>query len=108
MREFVGGDPVLSKLGMVIKEKTNPKTGKVTRKVRLILDNKESKVFLSAARTHRSTLPRPAHVISDTLSFMQDVKLDHWRLRFLIADIKDAFWLIPLAPEERRFFVCKH
>ena len=123
--EFVGGEPIVSKLGLVVKERVNPTSGKVTKKVRIILDNKQSGVSTTAVRTHRSTLPRAIHAIGGALSLMNWVpqprgahRPNVWtrqcpshsprRLRWLIADFTDAFWTIPLHPKERRFFVTRH
>ena len=104
-RCYLGSDPVLSKLGVVTKERNNPVTGVVSMKTRIILDNKESNMSLRARRTHRSTLPRATHAIHGALGRMASV--DGSQVILLVADVQDAFWLIPLAWEERRYVVCK-
>ena len=48
-KAFVGAAPVLTKMGTVKKEKTNPTTGKITVKTRIMVDSKESKTT-SASR----------------------------------------------------------
>ena len=109
VKRYVGGDPIVSKLGLVVKDKVNPTTGKITKKVRIILDNKQSGVTKSASRTHRSTLPRATHAIGGALSLMDKQGPKRKRaVRFLIADVSDAFWLIPLSKRERKYFVSKH
>ena len=40
---YLGADPVLSKTGAVIKQRTNPTTGTVTLKTRIIVDSKSPK-----------------------------------------------------------------
>ena len=109
VKRYVGGDLIVSKLGLVIKDKVNPTTGKVTKKVRIILDNKQSGVTKSAARTHRSILPMATHAIGGVLSLMDKFGPKRKRaVRFLIADVSDAFWLIALSKRESKFFVSKH
>ena len=54
LREFVGGQPILSKLGCIKKLKYNADTQAYTHKVRIILDCKQSKVSTSSRRTHKS------------------------------------------------------
>ena len=100
VRAYLGSDPVLSKLAFV--EKLRPDG---TVKTRIIVDSKISKVSTRARRTHRSTLPRATHAIHGALGLMESV--DGSQVYLLVADIQDAFWLIPLAFEERKFFVCK-
>ena len=99
----MGSDPIVAKLGLVIKDEVNPTPGTVTNKVRIIADNKESGVTKSVARTHRSTLPRATHAIGGALSLMDKFGPKHnHAARFLIADVSDAFWLVPLSKRERK------
>ena len=101
VRAFLGAEPVTSKLGIVVKCTTTPDTQKQRKKIRLIIDSKQSGVSLVATRTHRSILPRAIHVVADLWGFMS---LPHWESRYteeielLIADISDAFWLPLLHP----------
>ena len=88
------------------KERINPTTGVASIKTRIILDAKQSKVSTTARRTHRSNLPRATHAIRGALGLMSST--DDSRVYLLMADVRDAFWLIPLAWEERRFFVAKY
>ena len=103
-RAHLGADPVLSKLGVVTQEKRRP-NGDIVTKTRIIGDNKEAGVSTTAKRTHRSTLPRATNAIGGVLGLMRNT--DDSLVYLLIADVRDAFWLIPLAWEERRFFVAK-
>ena len=93
-----------------MKTKLSP-AGDEMKKIRNILDNKQSGVSHTARWTHKSTLPRATHAICDLLVLMdpqartEDVDA---LLSLLIADITDAFWQIPLDPIERRCSVAKH
>ena len=102
---FLGEDPVLSKLGCIVKERTNPDTGQVVKKVRIILDCKRSCVSSMARRTHKAVLPRLTDAVYSALELMKGCVDSEQSL--LVADIVDAFWLIPLRAEERRFFVAR-
>ena len=106
LRAHLGGEPTLSKLGCIVKTKTNPVTGIFTKKSRIILDCRRSSVSKVAHRTHKSVLPRVSDAIQSTLALMGDCRGDE-TVTFLIADIVDAFWLIPLKKCERRFFTAR-
>lgn len=104
----VGGKLVISKLGVVKKERTNPTTGVVTIKTRIILDCKQSGVTLSTIRSHKSCLPRVTHAVRGTLGLMDaNSNEEEDEIELFVCDISDAFWLIPLHPEERKYFVAK-
>ena len=95
VKEFLGADPVVSKLGLIVKTKAG-----VTKR-RLILDAKESKVSLATAREERIVNPKVLDAVNDALALLaanQDQSAE-------VIDISDAFWLIPLLPSESRFFV---
>ena len=103
---FVGGRPVLSKLGCIKKTKYNADTKTYSAKHRIILDCKESQVSKVATRTHKSLLPRISDAVQSSLILMADLKQDEV-MSMLITDVVDAFWLVPLRHEERRFFCAK-
>ena len=103
-RDYLGADPVISKIGAVVKEKLNDK-GVWTKKTRIIVDANQSGISKRARRTHRSTLPRATHAIQGALGLTSSV--DGSTVYLLVADVQDAFWLIPLAWSERRYFVTK-
>ena len=104
LKEAVGGNPVLSKLGCIVKEKRNLDTGQVTKKTRIILDCKESKVSRVATRKFKAVLPRATDAVQSALQMLAGVTGDA-NLTLFIADVVDAFWLIPLHPQERKYFV---
>ena len=100
------GDPVLSKLGCVKKTKYNPDTGQFVTKHRIILDCKQSQVSKAAARSHKSVLPRISDAVHSALAMMSDLQPGEL-LSFFVIDIVDAFWLVPLRHEERKYFCAK-
>ena len=105
-RQFLGEqDPILSKLGCIVKNKLTPE-GSVVSKTRIILDAKESNVTSATLRRFRSILPRVTDAVSDALHLASQCKKGEC-VEQLIADVSDAFWLVPLEPRERRFFVAK-
>lgn len=97
---------MLSKLAYLKKQKYNPDTGQYISKSRIILDCKRSGVSITSARTHKSVLPRITDAVSSSLALL-DNSLDGQEVTMFIADIVDAFWLVPLHPTERRFFCAK-
>ena len=81
LQRFVGGQPVLSKLG-------------------------QSNESVKAARTHKSVLPRVSDAVQAAFYLAADRTPDELVQRFII-DIVDAFWLIPLRQAERKYFCAK-
>ena len=102
----LGDKPVLSKLACLKKLKYNPDTGQYISKSRIILDCRRSGVSLTSVRTHKSVLPRITDAVNSALTLMDRATEDQ-RVTMFIADIVDAFWLIPLHPKERKFFCAK-
>ena len=103
LQEFVGGRPVLSKLGCIKKSKFNPDTLQFTQKVRIILDCKQSQVSTKAARTHKSVLPRVSDAVQAALSLLYD-RDEAEQIQMFTSDIVDVFWLVPLRHVERKYF----
>ena len=106
VERHLGCKPTLSKLGCIKKMKYNPDTDQYTYKARIILDCKRSGVSKRAQRTHKSVLPRATDAILSVLHLMAR-KQSGQDIQLFIADIVDAFWLIPLHVSERRYF-CAH
>ena len=106
LEQHVGAKPTLSKLGCIVKQKVNHETGTVTTKTRIILDCKRSLVSKVARRTHKSVLPRVSDAIQSTLAMQSDCRQGD-SVTFLVADVVDAFWLVPLNIAERKFFCAK-
>ena len=100
---YLGGTPpVLSKLGLIIKERA----GK--RKVRLVIDSKQSQVSKASRKFQRMELPKIIHAVWDMLELCQ---LEHsnpsHELEHMVADFKDTFFLLPNCRAERQFFAVK-
>ena len=95
---YLGAKPVLSKIGCI----TRQRMGKIKR--RLIVDSKRSGVSRAAGLGFRSVLPRMLDLVFESLEMMADLPADE-DIEFLVLDFIDAFWLLPLSPKERRYFV---
>ena len=91
----LGCRPTLSKLGCIKRMNFNVDTNEYTYKARIILDCKRSGVSRMAKRTHKSVLPRVTDAILSSLELMAQ-RQDDQQLQLFIADIVNAFWLIPL------------
>ena len=106
VRQLLGAEPVLSKLGCIVKEKYNAGAGRTTKKVRIILDCKQSLVSKFASRHHKSVLPRVTDAVQAALKQANNC-IHEEGVSLFIADVSDAFWLVPLRQSERRFFVAR-
>jgi len=98
-RAYLGDEPVLSKIGVIKKVRL----GKLKR--RLVLDAKRSMVSAASRKFQRVYLPRITDVIIDVLELLWST----WtgpieEFEFFIADFADAFFHVPLAKSEQRFF----
>ena len=99
---FLGEKPILSKIGVIEKIRNNKK------KTRIVVDTKESKVTKATRKYERSLLPRAIDVTYDVLDLMRAAEklgLSYKDIDFLIADFKDAFFIIPNRSDERKWFV---
>ena len=106
-KEVLGNrGPVLSKLGCVVKTKVN-ELGQEITKTRIILDAKQSKVTRATRRLYKSELPRMADAVYDVLALMPAASPGE-TVSQLVADIVDAFWLIPVNKTEQKFFVARY
>ena len=91
---------MLSRFGIIKRERY----GKL--KKRVILDVRQSNVKFATTRTHRIPLPRGYDVTLDILgSLGRRPLVSEERFELMVLDFSDAFWCVPLAPSERRFFV---
>jgi len=104
--EFVGGALVLSDL--VIVEKARP-DGTIKRRV--ILNCKSSGVSKASTKSEKAVLPRVLDVVFDCLEACSNAKPyasgPEWNVDVIVADVEDAYWNIPILPEERKFFCTK-
>eukprot|EP00971_Amphidinium_carterae_P256783 5098471-Amphidinium_carterae.1 len=95
----LGGTPVLSRFGVLRRVKDG-----VTKR-RVILDAKQSGITAHTRPTYRVELPRATDVVNSVLSTAQMVKPEN--LELLVCDFAEAFWQVPLAPEEQKYFCGK-
>ena len=98
LAQLVGGDPILNKVGIITKERA----GVVKR--RLILNTKLSNVKSASRKCQRVILPRLLDAVLRTLALMSCIVGLGISIDLLVLDFTEAFWQIPIAPEERRFF----
>jgi len=108
---YLGTDFIESRLFVLEQEKH----GVVHNRV--LLDCKRSCVSGASQKSERVRLPKALDVAFDTLELRahgavwisdQDVYLaegDDSEVSYAVLDISEAFWNIPLHPDERRFFV---
>lgn len=99
-KQEVGDVPVVSKFGMIIKERG----GRIKR--RLILDSKESGVTQCARKNQRILLPSVISLVFDILAIGGKARSPQ-SIELLVLDVTDAFWTLPLRPKERKYFVGK-
>ena len=97
--ERFGQDYVVSQFVVLTKTKNN-KT-----KRRLILDLKKSGVSARTRHTNRVALPRATDAVHDSLENMTELFDEFEEIECFVIDFRDAFWNVPLHPEERRYFI---
>jgi hypothetical protein len=98
--KYLGAPPLVSRFGAI----TKLRNGKL--KTRIILDVKQSRIKECIRRVHRVPLPKATDVAFDILDCItKNELLPDEAIELLVLDFVDAFWNIPLAPEERKFFV---
>ena len=109
VKAYLGDSPVLTKIGCVKKEKVNPNTKTVTKKCRIIVDSKQAMTTAASRRTHKSNLPTATVAAKGILGLMDSDEYipGECDVELLIADVSDAFWLVPLKKSERKFFVIR-
>ena len=106
VKEYLHGhEPALSRLAMITKH-FHDETGTLVRtKRRLILDCLRSGVNAHAKQPNRIVLPRLCDAVNSILEAMRAAKSE---TALFVIDIADAFWQLPLAMQERRFFCFKY
>ena len=100
---YLGGKPTLSKFGCIQREKMNPDTGEVKIKRCIIMDSKQSRVKHATRLRHKAVLPRATDVIYGAVEQADEMSKGE-EITFLVADVSDAFWPIPLKHCEKKFY----
>ena len=103
---YVRGKIVLSKIGVIRRWRN------LAWKLRMVVDSKASGISRSTRKFERTMLPRALDVVLDTLELMDLAHRDRAEgldsgIEYLIADFRDAFYLVPNHPAERKFFCVK-
>ena len=71
----------------------------------MVLDTKRIKIKSCSAKCQRVLLPRLQSATAQTLYLMASVHgTDEADTEMLVLGFTEAFWRIPLRPQERRFF----
>ena len=100
LRKFVKGEPILNKLGLITKVRNG------VTKTRMILDTKESWVKHATWKSQRVILPRLYDAVLRLLALMalyyKSGQLPS--VEAFVLDFTDAFWQVPVRPEEHRFY----
>jgi hypothetical protein len=99
--EYLECRPTLSRVGIIEKFTA----GKVKRRV--IVDSKASGVSSGARKSERIVLPRLLDVINDSLYQLGHANQLGSSTELFVLDFSDAFFIVPLHPEERRHFVIR-
>ena len=94
---YLEANPVVAKMALISKEKDG------VLKHRLILDCRVSGSNERATRNERIVLPRIWDAIRDGLELMLYGEPGH-TLDFMVLDFRDAFYMLPLAHAEQRYF----
>ena len=76
-------------------------------KKRMILDTQASSVKEATQRGQRVLLPRLLDVVYQILFLMNLAVSASMGLELMVLDFSEAFWQIPLHPDERKFFGAK-
>jgi hypothetical protein len=101
LRLFLNGaEPILNKIGLIIKTRNG------VRKVRMILDTKVSGLKSCSLKSQRVILPRLLDAIVQGMHGYAACSGDEG-MDWFVLDYSEAFWQVPLEPEERRFFCCQ-
>ena len=93
-----GAQPLFSKLGLISKARDDG-----SLKHRMIWDLLRSNINASATQSERIILPRLIDLVNDTVDLMTAAG-EGEEVWIFIMDVKNAFHLLPLRPDERRYF----
>lgn len=89
----------MNKIGLITKVRNG------VSKARMILDTKESGVEQITTKTQRVTLPRPFDAVLRMLGLLAlCTAAAAEAISAFVLELRDAFWQIPLHPEEQSFY----
>jgi hypothetical protein len=88
---------VLSKIGAIKRMRNG------IMKLRMVVDSKKSGVSRATRKYERTQLPRALDVVYDSLLLLRELG-PHEEIEYLIADFRDAFFILPNKEDERHFF----
>ena len=101
-----GEEPIPSHMGLVVKDITNDEGDVVAQEKRLILNARRSRVDKSSKPQQRAIMPGSIDAVDDAVYMRRMAK----RLGLTVADIEqavadysDAFFIVPIEFQERRF-----
>ena len=98
LKAYVGGCLFLSKLGLIIKARNG------VEKARMILDAKESGIKHVTAKSQRVILPPLFDAVLRMLKMKALAETQGKDVSQFVLDYSDAFWQIPICPDELQFF----
>ena len=103
---FLGEEPVLNKFACIYRHKWSKSLAKWVIKRRVIMDSKRSGVKAASSRSFKSVLPRITDAVASLMNSMDDAKQAvNIGVEQFVIDAEEAFWMNPLHPMERKYFV---
>ena len=73
----------------------------------MVIDSKESSVSKATRKFERTLLPRSLDIVSDVMALCS-AEGGNAEVEYMVADFRDAFFIIPNSFSERRYFVVRH
>ena len=92
--KYLKGGPVLRNILLIEKQKYDAKLKAMTTKLRTVLDLASSGVTDATELWYRTELPKATDAVANSLDMIHDCKGGQ-QVELVVADIQDAFWLIP-------------
>ena len=101
--EYLGEEPVLSRMAVIVKTKN----GKVKKLI--VLNTRSSGVSESSSRSERAVLPRALDCAFDIMDLLvlDGLEFSEDNFELFVLDFTDAFHQVPCHPQEQRFFTTR-
>ena len=93
-----GGEPILKKIGLILKVRNG------VSNTRMLLDTKQSGVKRITGKYQRVVLPRIFDAILCLLLLFPQVRQVVESISAFVLDFNEAFWQVPIRPDEGRYF----